>query len=145
MTKAVEALLTSGFDGYVAELKEFCCIPSVSTDPAYADGMRRTAEWVARRLSAAGMSNVEIAQTGGHPAVLAEWMGAPAVAPTVLVYGHYDVQPPDPQELWTCPASRPPVSRRWCPWRCGPPHRSSPRSATAGSMRAVPPTTRDQS
>ena len=109
MTNSVEDLLTARFDGYVAELKEFCRIPSVSTDPAYADGMRATAEWVARRLSAAGMSNVEIAQTGGHPAVLGEWLGAPAGAPTVLVYGHYDVQPPDPVALWTTPPFEPTV------------------------------------
>ena len=109
MTSAVQALLTAGFDGYVAELKEFCRIPSVSTDPTYADGIAAGAAWVARRLSAAGMQNVEIAPTGGHPAVLAEWLGAPAGAPTVLVYGHYDVQPPDPVALWTTPPFEPTV------------------------------------
>jgi acetylornithine deacetylase/succinyl-diaminopimelate desuccinylase-like protein len=109
VSNAVEAHLTAGFDGYVAELKEFCRVPSVSTDPAYAGGIRTAAEWVARRLSAAGMRNVEIAPTGGHPTVLAEWLGAPAGAPTVLVYGHYDVQPPDPVALWTTPPFEPTV------------------------------------
>ena len=55
------------------------------------------------------MSNVEIAETGGHPAVLGEWLGAPAGAPTVLVYGHYDVQPPDPLDEWTTPPFEPTV------------------------------------
>ena len=110
MTGAVGTHLLAGFDGFIAELKEFCRIPSVSTDPAYAGGIEiAAAQWVARRLSAAGMNNVEIAPTGGHPAVLGEWLGAPAGAPTVLVYGHYDVQPPDPVALWTTPPFEPTI------------------------------------
>ena len=110
MTRAVEAHLLAGFDDYVAELKEFCRIPIGQ----HRSGLRRRHAPRRRmgrrdRLSAAGMSNVEIAQTGGHPAVLAEWLDAPAGAPTVLVYGHYDVQPPDPVALWTTPPFEPTV------------------------------------
>jgi acetylornithine deacetylase/succinyl-diaminopimelate desuccinylase-like protein len=110
VTGSVQSYLKAGFDRYVEELKDFCRIPSVSTDPAYAHGIRSAAEWVARRLTAAGLHNVEIAPTeGGHPVVLAEWFGAPAGAPTVLIYGHYDVQPPDPLALWTTPPFEPAI------------------------------------
>ena len=79
MTNAVQALLTAGFDGYVAELNEFCRIPSVSTDPAYADGIAPAPPNGWRDgCRPRACDNVEIAPTGGHPAVLAEWLGAPA-------------------------------------------------------------------
>src|SRR5450432_4448625 len=90
---------------YVRELAAFIEIPSVSLDPAYADDMRRAAEWVASQLAFAGGRVVE---TDGHPAVLAEWLGAPG-APTILVYGHYDVQPPGDESSWTTPPFAPSV------------------------------------
>ncbi|MEZ5777017.1 MAG: dipeptidase [Paracoccaceae bacterium] len=83
----------------IETLKAFCRIPSVSTDPAYAKPIRAAAEFAAERLADAGFPTVDIIATGGHPAVLAEWCAAPG-APTVLVYGHYDVQPPDPLDKW---------------------------------------------
>jgi acetylornithine deacetylase/succinyl-diaminopimelate desuccinylase-like protein len=80
-------------------LKEFLAIPSISTDPEAKPDMQRAAEWVAARLTALGIQKVAIMPTGGHPVVYGEWLGAPG-KPTMLVYGHYDVQPVDPLELW---------------------------------------------
>ena len=81
------------------ELIEFARIPSVSTDPRHRGDMTRAAEWVAGQLGQAGPIDVRLVATGGHPVVYGEWLGAPK-APTLLVYGHYDVQPPDPLERW---------------------------------------------
>ena len=87
---------------YRRELAEFVAIPSVSTDPERTGEVRRAAEWVAARLGAAGPIDVEIWETSRHPAVYGRWDGAPG-APTVLIYGHVDVQPPDPIEAWDSP------------------------------------------
>ena len=84
---------------FVEELKAWLRIPSISTDPAHAPQTRQAAEWVAGNLRDAGVETVEVVPTDGHPVVYAEHPG-PEGAPTVLVYGHYDVQPPDPLELW---------------------------------------------
>ncbi len=80
---------------YQDELFELLRIASVSTDPAHQDDMRQAATWVADSLVRGGLSTAEVMETGGHPVVFGEWSGAPAGAPTVLVYGHYDVQPAD--------------------------------------------------
>src|SRR6202000_1205508 len=95
----VEAYLEENFDAALEDLKAFCRIPSVSTDPAYADGIAAAAEFVAQRLKRAGFTAVEKLETGGHPAVYGEIIADPAL-PTYLVYGHYDVQPPDPLDKW---------------------------------------------
>jgi acetylornithine deacetylase/succinyl-diaminopimelate desuccinylase-like protein len=87
---------------YFRELAELVAIPSVSTDPARAADVRRAVEWVAARLRRAGDVAVEIWDTPRHPAVYGRWDGAPG-APTVLVYGHTDVQPPDPLGAWLSP------------------------------------------
>jgi acetylornithine deacetylase/succinyl-diaminopimelate desuccinylase-like protein len=87
---------------FLRELAEFVAIPSISTDPARAADVRRAAEWVASRLRAAGPIAVEIWETAGHPVVSGRWDGAPG-APTVLVYGHADVQPADPLDAWQSP------------------------------------------
>jgi len=87
---------------YLRELAEFVGIPSVSTDPAHAADVRRAAEWVAERQRKAGPIDVEMWETAHHPAVFGRWDGA-AGAPTVLIYGHCDVQPADPIELWDSP------------------------------------------
>jgi acetylornithine deacetylase/succinyl-diaminopimelate desuccinylase-like protein len=101
-----EGHLAAGRAAQLETLKAFCRIPSVSTDPAYAAEVRRAAGFVAGFLGKAGLDHVEIAETGGHPVVMADWLHAPG-APTVLVYGHYDVQPPDPVALWQSPPFEP--------------------------------------
>ena len=88
------------------ELFDFLRIPSVSARSEHRPDMQRAAEWLAANMRGAGLA-VEILPTGGHPAVVGEWRGAPDGAPTVLVYGHYDVQPPEPLDLWTSPPFQP--------------------------------------
>ena len=88
------------------ELKDFLRIPSISTLPEHAADVARAAEWTAQELRDAGLENVEIIPTQRHPLVYADWMHAPG-KPTVLCYGHYDVQPPDPLELWLTPPFEP--------------------------------------
>jgi acetylornithine deacetylase/succinyl-diaminopimelate desuccinylase-like protein len=84
------------------ELAEFVAIPSVSTNPDHAADVRRASEWVAARLRRAGPVQVETWNTPRHPAVFGRWDGAPG-APTVLIYGHCDVQPADPVDAWDSP------------------------------------------
>ena len=93
-------------DRFLAELLDFLRIPSISADPAYAGSVRKTAEWVADNLRKAGADHVRLEETAGFPIVYGEKMVDPA-APTVLVYGHYDVQPADPLELWDNPPFEP--------------------------------------
>jgi acetylornithine deacetylase/succinyl-diaminopimelate desuccinylase-like protein len=81
------------------ELFEVLRIPSVSTDPAFAKDVRRCAEWVAARMTRAGVPTVKMLDTALHPVVYGAWHAAPG-KPTVLIYGHYDVQPVDPLNLW---------------------------------------------
>ncbi|MEQ1857974.1 MAG: dipeptidase, partial [Longimicrobiales bacterium] len=90
-----------------AELYDFLRFPSVSAKSEHDGDTRRTADWLAARLSAAGLTS-EVIETAGHPIVLAEWRGAPG-APTVLVYGHYDVQPSEPLDEWLSPPFEPTV------------------------------------
>lgn len=90
-------------------LLEFLRIPSISSDPMYASECKRAAEWVLNFLRNAGVSNAQILEKPDrHPLVYGEWLGAPG-APTLLLYGHYDVQPPDPLELWTSPPFSPTI------------------------------------
>jgi len=100
--------LRSRHDAILAELVEFASIPSVSTDPAHAADMTAAARWVAGKLAAAGPFTVRTIATPGNPIVYAEWLGAPG-RPTVLVYGHYDVQPEDPIDKWHSPPFTPTV------------------------------------
>ena len=95
-------------DARLESYKAFLRIPSISALPAHADDCRAAAEWLADALTAAGLEHVEVVETGGHPVVYADWLHAPD-APTVLVYGHYDVQPVDPLDLWTSPPFEPVV------------------------------------
>lgn len=90
------------------ELFEFLRIPSVSTLPEHRNDVRAAAAFVADGLQKAGMENVEVIETEGHPLIYADWMHA-AGKPTVLCYGHYDVQPPDPVELWHSPPFEPEI------------------------------------
>ncbi len=91
----------------LSQLLEFLSIPSVSADPAHKEDTRRAARWLADRLAAAGF-DAELVSTPGHPIVYAERLVSKD-APTVLVYGHYDVQPPDPLELWRTPPFEPTI------------------------------------
>ena len=104
----VLAHLKEHHDPILAELIEFAAIPSVSTDPAHATDIEAAAQWVASAIAAAGPLTVRTIATAGHPIVYAEWLGAPGKL-TVLVYGHYDVQPPDPLEKWQTPPWTPTV------------------------------------
>lgn len=100
--KEIISFVDSNRDRYLAELREFLAIPSVSSVKEHNPDTRRCAEWVAAQMKTVGMENVRIFETPGHPVVYSEWMGAPG-KPTVLFYGHYDVQPVDPLNLWTSP------------------------------------------
>ena len=93
-------------DRFLEELLALLRIPSVSADPVYDGDVRKTAEKVAESLKNAGADNIEICETAGHPIVYGEKI-IDATLPTVLVYGHYDVQPPDPIELWDSPPFEP--------------------------------------
>jgi acetylornithine deacetylase/succinyl-diaminopimelate desuccinylase-like protein len=90
---------------YLRELTEFLRIPSVSADPARRPELRQAAEWVASQLA---FANGRVVETDGHPVVLGEWLGA-AGSPTILVYGHYDVQPPGDETEWETPPFSPSV------------------------------------
>ena len=85
---------------FLADLKEIVAIPSVSMQDEHKDDILRAAEWLAARLTGLGMENVQVLPTKKHPVVFGEWKGAGEDAPTVLIYGHYDVQPVDPLDLW---------------------------------------------
>jgi acetylornithine deacetylase/succinyl-diaminopimelate desuccinylase-like protein len=89
--------------GFVTRLAELVACPSVSTDPAYAEGMAAARRWLLARLTTLGFQGAQEIAAGGHPAVTAHWHGAGPEAPTLLVYGHYDVQPPDPVAEWASP------------------------------------------
>ena len=84
---------------YLNELKELVAIPSISTEPEHTADIQRAANWLAARLTGLGIQNVAVMPTGRYPVVYGEWLGAPG-KPVVLIYGHYDVQPVDPLELW---------------------------------------------
>ena len=86
-------------DRLLNELFELLRIPSISADPAYNKDVAKCATAIQGHMSALGLENVEVYQTAGHPIVYGECLVDPAL-PTVLVYGHYDVQPADPIELW---------------------------------------------
>jgi acetylornithine deacetylase/succinyl-diaminopimelate desuccinylase-like protein len=92
---------------FLDELKQFISIPSISTNPAARLDMQRAAQWVADQLINLGMTEVEVMPTGGHPIVFGESLIAGPDKPTVLIYGHYDVQPAEPLELWNSPAFSP--------------------------------------
>jgi acetylornithine deacetylase/succinyl-diaminopimelate desuccinylase-like protein len=97
--------VTPSSDAAVEALAEFLAIPSISMDPGHAGDLRNAADWVASQLA---FANGRVVETDGHPAVLGEWLGAPG-APTILVYGHYDVQPPGEEAEWETPPFAPSV------------------------------------
>lgn len=112
-TKAtLDPTLAAWFDAQDQRLHDdlfaFLRIPSVSARSEHRGDLRDAAAWLHAQCARIGMT-VETLETPGHPIVLAEWRKAPKGAPTVLIYGHYDVQPPEPLELWTSPAFEPTI------------------------------------
>ena len=105
---STSAWLVDNYSAARAELFEFLRIPSISARSEHKGDVARAADWLAEQLVVAGMA-AEVLPTEGHPIVLGEWRGAGANAPTYLVYGHYDVQPVEPLELWTSPPFEPAV------------------------------------
>jgi acetylornithine deacetylase/succinyl-diaminopimelate desuccinylase-like protein len=94
---------------FVDELKAFLTIPSISTNPENKNDVRKCAEYVENELKSIGLENVKIYETPGHPLVYGEWLKAGKDKPTILIYGHYDVQPVDPVNLWTDPPFSPTI------------------------------------
>jgi acetylornithine deacetylase/succinyl-diaminopimelate desuccinylase-like protein len=89
-------------DRYIQELTTYLAIPSISALPQHAADVRRCAEWTRDEMARIGLHDTRLEETPGHPVVYGEWLGAPG-APTILFYGHYDVQPVDPIDKWTSP------------------------------------------
>lgn len=108
--QTVQTYIESNKKRYLNELMDLLRIPSISADPAYAGDVRKTAEHVKARLIEAGVDFAEIHETPLHPIVYAEKMVDPKL-PTVLVYGHYDVQPADPLNLWDSPPFEPKIKK----------------------------------
>jgi acetylornithine deacetylase/succinyl-diaminopimelate desuccinylase-like protein len=108
MGSSVDAYIESSQDRLLGELKDFLRIPSVSTLPEHRPDVERACGYVADKLQAAGLTSVKRIPTNGHPLVYGEWLGAPG-RPTVLCYGHYDVQPPDPLDEWITPPFEPSI------------------------------------
>ncbi len=106
--QAVDAWLADNRQRLLDELLGFIAAPSVSTDPAYAAGIAQAADILLARLRRIGLEDVQLLDGGGHKAVYGAWTHAPD-APTLLVYGHYDVQPPDPLDLWETPPFTPTI------------------------------------
>jgi acetylornithine deacetylase/succinyl-diaminopimelate desuccinylase-like protein len=106
MSQATDRLVQENRPRFLDELKAFLRIPSISTSPDHEADVRSAAEFVRGALHDAGLEHVEIIPTARHPLVYADWLHAPG-KPTVLCYGHYDVQPPDPLELWASPPFEP--------------------------------------
>jgi acetylornithine deacetylase/succinyl-diaminopimelate desuccinylase-like protein len=103
---AVETYLRANRARVLDDIVRFIAIPSVSTDPAHTADVRRAADFVAAQLRGAGLADAMIHSTPGHPIVTASWRHAPG-QPTVLIYGHFDVQPPDPLQAWHTPPFSP--------------------------------------
>ena len=107
---AWKSYLQENQDRYLKELLEFLSIPSISSLKAHKADVEKAAEWVAARLQAAGIENVKVLPTGGHPVVYGDWLHASG-KPTVLIYGHFDTQPVDPLEMWSQPPFEPAVKQ----------------------------------
>jgi len=108
MSQATDTFVEQNQPRLLEELKDFLRIPSISTLPEHKSDIQRAAQFVAASLRNAGIENVELIPTAGNPLVYGDWLHAPG-KPTVLCYGHYDVQPPDPLELWHNPPFEPAV------------------------------------
>ncbi|MEO1380834.1 MAG: M20/M25/M40 family metallo-hydrolase, partial [Pseudomonadota bacterium] len=111
MIDDVLTALDDDFDASVSHLTDLLRIPSISTDPAYADHCRAAAQWLVNDLTSIGFE-ASVRDTAGHPMVVAHHAGSSDNAPHVLFYGHYDVQPADPLELWTSDPFEPQVEEQ---------------------------------
>src|SRR5579862_6149073 len=101
-TESWRNLLEANRQQTLDELIELLRIPSISTSPENNEDVKHAADWVAERLKRAGIENIQLFPTGPHFCVYGDWLHAPD-KPTVLIYGHFDVQPPEPLELWDSP------------------------------------------
>ena len=117
MNRSGESHFDSGLETYLRdaqarqldELSDWLRIPSISTLSEHKGDVERAAAWLAGKMRAVGLQNVEMIQSGRHPIVYGDWLHAGVDAPTLLIYGHYDVQPADPLELWISPPFEPSV------------------------------------
>jgi len=103
MSEILKDFIGSNKDRYIKELKHFLSYPSISTNPENKKDVLECAEYLKEHMESLGMQNAKVYPTNGHPVVYSEWLNAGKDKPTVLIYGHYDVQPVDPIELWTSP------------------------------------------
>ncbi|MDQ0338078.1 acetylornithine deacetylase/succinyl-diaminopimelate desuccinylase-like protein [Caldalkalibacillus uzonensis] len=108
MNKQLKKVLQSKRDQHLEELKAFLRIPSISALSEHKRDVQQAAEWLAQSLKKAGLENVRVMATKGHPVVYGDWLHAEG-KPTVLIYGHYDVQPVDPLDLWETPPFEPDI------------------------------------
>ncbi len=108
MMANIQSYLSEKRETHLEELKELLRIPSISALSEHKGDIKAAADWVANALMKAGLENVEIIPTNGHPIIYADWLHAPG-KPTALIYGHYDVQPVDPLHLWTTPPFEPDI------------------------------------
>jgi acetylornithine deacetylase/succinyl-diaminopimelate desuccinylase-like protein len=106
----MKKILQNQKENFIDQLIELLKIPSISADPHYKEDVKKTAKWIENALNKIGCSLVQIYETAGHPVVYGEILVSEN-APTVLVYGHYDVQPPDPLELWESPPFEPVIKK----------------------------------
>ena len=106
---AITQFLTSARAAQLARLVAWLRIPSISALPAHKQDVRAAAAWLAAELTRIGLEHVEVIDSPIHPLVYADWLHAGPDRPTVLIYGHFDVQPVDPLEKWTTPPFEPTV------------------------------------
>jgi acetylornithine deacetylase/succinyl-diaminopimelate desuccinylase-like protein len=104
----MKELIEQQQEKFIEELKELLRIPSISALPEHKEDVQHAAKWLVDSLSQIGMENIEMVETKGHPIIYADWLHAEG-KPTVLIYGHYDVQPVDPLQLWDTPPFEPTI------------------------------------
>jgi acetylornithine deacetylase/succinyl-diaminopimelate desuccinylase-like protein len=109
MINSAISYFDSNYSQLISELNEFLSIASVSTAPEHLANVQKAANFIAEKLRAIGMENVQVFPTPRHPIVFAEYLHAGPSQPTILIYGHYDVQPEDPAELWNTPPFTPTI------------------------------------
>ncbi len=109
MNEKIKQYLQQNQTRQVEELSEWLKIPSISTKPEHSGDVQQAARWLVAHLERCGLENVELIESDGHPLVYADWLHAGAEKPTALIYGHYDVQPVDPLDLWETPPFEPTI------------------------------------